>query len=109
MSNSRGYEVEQWETVAETPTLRVIVITLAAEQCVPWHIHTEITDTFYCLAGPMTIQHRGELPAAELATGETYAVPPNTPHCVKGKNDGPCKFLIVQGIGTYDFVPLNDE
>jgi len=108
MCNPRSYDVQQWETVAETPTLRVIVITLAPGQCVPWHLHTEITDTFYCLAGPMVVEHRDGMAASELATGETYAVPPQTPHYVHGKDGGRCKFLIVQGIGTYDFVPLDE-
>jgi len=25
---------------------------------------------------------------------------------VHGEADGPCKFLIVQGVGVYDFVPV---
>jgi hypothetical protein len=25
---------------------------------------------------------------------------------VHGKDDGPCKFLIVQGVGIYDFMPV---
>jgi len=25
---------------------------------------------------------------------------------VHGAADGPCKFLIVQGVGVYDFVPV---
>jgi hypothetical protein len=27
------------------------------------------------------------------------------PHYVSGKNGGACRFLIVQGVGKYDFVP----
>jgi hypothetical protein len=33
-------------------------------------------------------------------------VPPKTAHYVRGENDGPCRFLIVQGVGVYDFVPV---
>jgi len=36
----------------------------------------------------------------------TCAVPPKTAHYVHGAADGPCKFLIVQGVGVYDFVPV---
>jgi quercetin dioxygenase-like cupin family protein len=103
---ARGYDVENWETVSETPSLRVIVISLSSGQSVPWHIHTQITDTFFCLEGTVVVEHRGGLPAMELATGSTYAVLPNTPHYVHGKGGESCKFLIVQGIGDYDFVPL---
>ncbi len=40
-----------------------------------------------------------------LEAGDHCAVPPKMPHRVFGKNDGPCRFAIVQGVGTYDFVP----
>jgi quercetin dioxygenase-like cupin family protein len=105
---ARSYDVEKWETVAEAPSLRVIVISLSPGQSVPWHIHTQITDTFYCLEGTVVVEHRGDMPTVEVATGSTYAVLPNTPHYVHGKDSGSCKFLIVQGIGVYDFVPLED-
>jgi len=44
---SRGtYEIAERELVAEGADLRVQVLTLAAGQCVPWHYHTEVTDSF---------------------------------------------------------------
>jgi hypothetical protein len=33
-------------------------------------------------------------------------VPPKTAHRVHGEDGGPCKFLIVQGVGIYDFVSV---
>ena len=33
---------------------------LAAGQCVPWHYHTEISDSFVCLEGPMVVETRAE-------------------------------------------------
>ena len=41
-----------------------------------------------------------------LLPGERCAVPPKTAHYVHGDADGPCQFLIVQGVGVYDFVPV---
>ena len=38
----------------------------------------------------------------ELKTGESCAVPPKTAHYVHGKDDGPCRFLVLQGVGVYD-------
>ena len=46
--NTEVYEVERRETVAETDALRVRILTLAAGQEVPWHYHSQVTDTFYC-------------------------------------------------------------
>ena len=102
---TRGYEIEKRELVAEAPGLRVQILTLAAGQCVPWHLHSNIADTFVCLDGPMVVLTRDPAGETILRPGETYAVPARVPHYVGGAKDGPCRFLIVQGVGKYDFVP----
>lgn len=113
------YDVAERETVAEVPGLRVRRLTLAPGESVPWHRHTEITDTFFCMSGPLQVTTRpaagegsGVGAGAEsvhvLQPGETLAVGPGTPHLVTGVDGGGCRFLIVQGVGTYDYVPLED-
>jgi hypothetical protein len=41
-----------------------------------------------------------------LASGESYIVPPKRPHLVVNGGDSSATFLVLQGIGEYDFVPL---
>ncbi len=106
MGVKNPYELEHREMVAETPQLRAVILTLAAGQFVPWHYHSEITDTFFCLEGPMVVETQGGRKQTELAVGERYDVPRRTAHYVHGKDGGRCRFLIVQGIGTYDNVPV---
>ena len=101
-----SYELADRELVAEGADLRVQVLTLAAGQCVPWHYHSEITDAFVCLEGPMVVETRAPRNEYLLTPGQRCAVPPRTAHYVHGQADGPCKFLIVQGVGVYDFVPV---
>jgi len=104
---SRGnYEIAGREIVAEGADLRVSVLTLAAGQEVPWHYHNEVTDSFVCLEGPMVVQTRAPRNVYRLEPGERCAVPAKTAHQVQGENAGPCKFLIVQGVGVYDFCPV---
>jgi quercetin dioxygenase-like cupin family protein len=106
---TRGnYEVADRELVAEGTDVRVQVLTLAAGQCVPWHYHSEVTDAFVCLEGPMVVETRTPRNEHLLTPGQRCAVPPGTVHYVRGQADGPCKFLIVQGVGAYDFVPVTD-
>lgn len=106
-SRNRGaYEIADEEVVAEGADLRVHVLTLAAGQAVPWHYHSEITDQFVCLDGPMVVETRAPRQVLELGKGERCSVPPMTAHRVHGKGGGPCRFLIVQGVGTYDFMPV---
>jgi quercetin dioxygenase-like cupin family protein len=104
---TRGdYELADREVVAEGAGLRVQVLTLAAGQCIPWHYHSEITDAFVCLEGPMVVETRVPRNEYLLTPGQRCAVPPKTAHYVHGKSNGPCKCLIVQGVGVYDFVPV---
>ncbi|MEM9682792.1 MAG: cupin domain-containing protein [Pseudomonadota bacterium] len=105
MDRTRGYEIKRRDLVAESTGLRVQILTIGAGQCVPWHRHSLITDTFVCLDGPMKVETRAPDETTILNPGETYAVPPLQDHRVSGQNDGPCRFLIVQGVGEYDFVP----
>ncbi len=104
---TRGsYEIADRELIAEGADLRVQVLTLAAGQCVPWHFHSEVTDSFVCLEGQGVVETRAPRAHHLLAPGERCAVGPNTAHTVHGQDDGPCKFMVIQGVGAYDFVPV---
>jgi quercetin dioxygenase-like cupin family protein len=104
---TRGnYVIAGRETVAEGADLRVVVLTLTAGQCVPWHYHSTITDSFVCLEGPIVVETRAPHAVHHLQPGERCAVAPKTAHYVHGKDDGPCKFMLVQGVGIYDFMPV---
>jgi quercetin dioxygenase-like cupin family protein len=106
-NRNRGrYEIAGSEVVAEGGDMRVSVLTLAAGQEVPWHYHSEITDSFVCLEGPIVVETRAPRQSYRLEPGQRCAVPPRTAHHVQGVEGGPCKFLIVQGVGIYDFVPV---
>jgi len=41
-----------------------------------------------------------------LDPGETYTVPARRPHLVTNGGDASAVFLVLQGIGEYDYVPL---
>lgn len=99
-------DIEGYETVAETPELKVTVLTLGAGQRVPWHLHTRVTDTFFCLEGPMEVELRQPADRIELAVGQSCAVPPGRPHHAQGAGGGRCRYVLVQGIGPYDAVPV---
>ena len=96
-----GYEV-----IMEGQDMRASILTLAAGQCVPWHYHSEISDKFVCLDGPMVVETRAPRATHVLQPGQHCEVPPKTAHYVHGKDDGPCRFLILQGVGVYDNVAV---
>jgi len=100
-----AYTVEAREVVAETPDLRMVVLTLAADQEVPWHWHSNVTDHMICLEGPMVVETRAPRERWELTAGQRCTVPARRAHRVSGLGGG-CKFAILQGVGSYDFNPV---
>lgn len=103
---SGKYPAAQRETLAEAPGLRVRLLTLFDGQTVPWHYHRNTTDTFFCMRGPMRVKTREPDATHVLNNGDTLAVKPGIPHHVEGASDGPCQFMIVQGVGKYDYVAV---
>lgn len=97
------------ETVMEGADMRASILTLAAGECVPWHYHSTITDSFVCLEGPMVVETRAPRAQHVLRPGERCVVPPKTAHYVHGEADGPCRFMVLQGVGEYDNVLVGGD
>jgi quercetin dioxygenase-like cupin family protein len=100
------YAVDDHEIVAATPELRMVVLTLGRGQEVPWHWHSNVVDHVICLEGPMVVETRAPRERFELEPGGRCNVPAKRAHRVSGKEGGPCKFAILQGLGAYDFNPV---
>jgi len=103
---SHLYEVERRAHHAQRPGFRINELTISPKQKVPWHYHNNIRDTFYVLEGEIRIFLRDPKEEVRLAPGETYSVPPRRPHLVTNGGQASATFLVLQGLGEYDFVPL---
>ena len=104
--SSTLYEVERRARHAERPGFRISELQLSPTQQVPWHFHTSIQDTFYVLEGELRLFLRDPKEDVRLRPGETYAVRPGRAHLVTNAGTGSVTFLVLQGIGEYDYVPL---
>ena len=100
------YEVERRERHAERPGFRINELQISPTQQVPWHYHNNIRDTFYVIEGRLRLFLREPREEVRLGPGDTYTVMPRRPHLVVNGGDGSATFLILQGIGEYDYVPL---
>ena len=98
------YEVEDVEVVAETDDLKVRLFTLAAGQVIPWHYHSSVADIFVGLEGVTLVEAKAPRGHHELAPGQHCLVPAKTAHRVSGRDGGPCRFALTQGVVHYDFV-----
>jgi quercetin dioxygenase-like cupin family protein len=100
------YEVERRARHAERPGFRINELQISPTQKVPWHYHTNVQDTFYVLAGRIRVFMREPKEDVVLGPGETFTLAPRRPHLVTNAGNTSATFLILQGIGEYDFVPL---
>jgi len=100
------YEVERRARHAERRGFRINELQLSPSQKVPWHRHTNVQDTFYVLEGRIRVFMRDPKEDVFLAPGQTFTIAPGRPHLVINAGETSATFLILQGIGEYDFVPL---
>lgn len=94
------------DVLAKTERLRFLILGLGQFRCVPWHTHDEVTDTFFCIEGPMRVEVSDPDHTHVLLAGQTCEVPARRPHFVSGTSGNPCVFLVMQGIGQYNYVPV---
>jgi quercetin dioxygenase-like cupin family protein len=74
--STENYAVKSIETVLEGVDVKARIFTLAPSDVIPWHYHSEVTDHFITAANPHTVSNRGPTD---------------------------CQFLLLQGVGRYDW------
>ena len=104
MAQGTGYAVKSIEPVALGSDMQARLFTLAPGEVIPWHFHSAVTDWYFVLEGRLSI----ETPAPEnrqlLEVGSRYSIAPKTAHLVANRSDADTRFLLVQGVGRYDFL-----
>ena len=103
---SHLYEVERRAEHAARPGFRISELQISPSQKVPWHYHSNVQDTFYVLEGTLKLFLREPKEEVRLGPGDTYSVAPRRAHLVTNGSETSATFLVLQGIGEYDFVPL---
>ncbi len=104
------YTVASRRWIAKGRDVFVKEFALAPGEEVPWHSHSEIFDVFYGLEGRLEIERIDMASGAALETltlevGASRRVDPGTAHRPFNPGPGRCRFLIVQGVGNYDYLP----
>ena len=99
-----NYIVKSIETIAEGSDVRARLYTLAPGDVIPWHYHSGVTDWYFCLGGSLRIETRVPRADERIGVGGTYSIPPKTAHRISNSGNGDdCRFLLLQGVGAYDF------
>ena len=108
---SDKFVVSSRRIVAESADVQVKEFTLGAGEQIPWHHHTHVFDVFYCIEGGLTVQRMDvrsgrRLDDLVLQVGDSAKVEPGTAHRPFNSSTAICRFVLIQGIGKYDFLPF---
>ena len=103
-SENRGDPIR--DVLASVEGLRVQLVTVAPEQRIPWHRHTDVSDTIVAILGPVIVEMRDGSPARRLEPGDRLTIPAGTAHTVHGLDGAACRFVNLHAGGSYDFVAL---
>jgi quercetin dioxygenase-like cupin family protein len=98
-----NYQVKNVEPIVISDDVQARVFTLAHGDVIPWHYHSESTDHYFVLQGALTIETRGPDHRRELTVGERYKILPGMAHCISNESATDCQFLLIQGMGKYDW------
>jgi quercetin dioxygenase-like cupin family protein len=103
-STKPNYTVKNIETVVAGTDVQARIFTLAPGESIPWHRHSESTDHYFVLRGTLTITSRDPDDEHSLEIGGRYKITPGTPHLISNRGAADCSFLLLQGVGKYDFI-----
>lgn len=98
------YKVRSIHVVAKSDDVLVREYTLDPGETIPWHRHTAVADYYYGLEGTVRVETRDPAVRHDLGAGQSASVTPGVVHQVSNPAKSSCKFLLIQGVGKYDFV-----
>ena len=99
-----NYSVKNIETIAKGIDVQARIFTLTPGEVIPWHSHSESTDHYFVLGGTLTINTRSPNDEQTFEIGGRYKITPGTAHLISNKGGTDCLFLLLQGVGKYDFI-----
>ncbi len=107
-SSGPPYKVKRVDPVVKGSDVQARVFTLAPGEANPWHYHRETTDLYFVLEGLLSISTRGrDATTRNLSAGSSDKVEPGTSHLIANAGETDCRFLLIQGVGRYDWNAAN--
>jgi quercetin dioxygenase-like cupin family protein len=106
--STSNYRVKNIETIMKGSDVQARVFTLAQGETIPWHFHRSSADHYFVLEGTLTIVTRPPEEARTIGAGGDYRIIPDTEHLITNRSAADCRFLLLQGVGQYDWVRAGD-
>lgn len=106
MADNPGYTVKSIEPIAVGSDVQARIFTLAPGEEIPWHFHSNVADWYLVMKGTLSIETRAPADRQALPAGSSYRIPAKTAHLISNRSDADTSFLLVQGVGAYDFIKV---
>ncbi len=101
-----AYRVNRIEPVLKTSEVLARVFNLEPGDKIPWHYHKLSSDHYFVLAGTLTITTDHPADKVTLTIGQRWRIDPGTHHEVSNTGTAPVSFLLLQGVGGYDWIKV---
>ena len=95
------------EVLVSSEDVRVRVLGLGPGEETPWHYHTVVVDHIVCLEGHVVVYKKDPDEEISLRPGERCKIDVMRGHRVVNGGSGGAKYLLIQGVGRYDFNPID--
>jgi len=102
-----GAKLMSYREILKTEDVWVRELVMEKNQCTDWHFHTNVADFFVCLTGAVQIETKSPDNKIQLYPGLQAKVDPMILHRIKNLRDEKSEYLLIQGVGVYDFVTKN--
>ena len=101
----QNYTVKRVETVVKGSDVQARIFTLAPGEKIPWHYHSQSTDYYFVLEGKLSVTTREPREETrDIQIGGAHKITPGTAHLIVNNGPTDCRFLLLQGVGTYDWI-----
>jgi quercetin dioxygenase-like cupin family protein len=94
------------DDLVRTDTVRVACIELAVGEESPWHRHTQVHETIFCLRGEIGVRRAPPLNVETLLPGQRCDIGPGLPHALHNPGRDTACYLLIQS-GRYDFIAVD--
>ena len=99
-----NYRVKRIEPIMTGSDVQARLFTLAPGDTIPWHFHRAAADHYFILEGTLTVVTRDPEEARTIGIGSDYRIVAPTAHLITNRSTADCRFLLLQGVGKYDWV-----
>ena len=95
--------MKESEVIVKTDNVRVRIMSLAPREIADWHYHTQVTDDIFCLTGTILVRMKNPDEEVRLLPGQRCQIKIGRVHQLENLDNDEATYLLVQGIGKYDF------